>query len=359
MKRSETVFEREGRQPMPAVLRPELVANDVAARALSGAQGQPSSNAWYRTLPPEKKRALRELHRIDLRYNWIGLAFAMLWAVAGWVAYTTPSWGIRILSYIAAGFLVHGLGNLMHEGIHRNLFRRGRLDRGFAFLFGAPVMASAAAYEVVHQRHHVHERGEEDPDELLNLTERRGVLKMLFYAWILFGMFFFVLIRLPYKALQLGSARERRRVLLEYVALLLIYAGVFAVSFTVGAPGVVLHAWLVPVVVAGFFGNVRGWAEHMMTEPGHPLTRTRTVTSNRLLSFINLNLNYHLEHHLFPGVPWYNLPKVHCVLQDEYREAGAFVYTSYRRFLWDAFRTGVFGKARDRSASALHPSFSK
>ena len=78
----------------------------------------------------------------------------------------------------------------------------------------------------------------------------------------------------------------------------------------------------------------------MLTTPGHPLLQTRTVTSTKLLSFLNVNLNYHLEHHLFPAVPWYNLPKVHTLLQEEYEQAGAFIYSSYLRFLVDAFRYG-------------------
>ncbi len=24
---------------------------------------------------------------------------------------------------------------------------------------------------------------------------------------------------------------------------------------------------------------------------------------------------YHLDHHLFPSVPWFNLPKLHCQLE--------------------------------------------
>jgi fatty acid desaturase len=98
-------------------------------------------------------------------------------------------------------------------------------------------------------------------------------------------------------------------------------------------------------------GNVRGWAEHALTVPGELLTETRTVTSNRLFSFLNVNLNYHLEHHLFPGVPWYNLPKVHRILRDDYAQAGASIYRSYTRFLYDAFRAGVHGVAPPRPAA--------
>jgi fatty acid desaturase len=103
--------------------------------------------------------------------------------------------------------------------------------------------------------------------------------------------------------------------------------------------------------VAAVLGSIRGWAEHMMTRPGHPLTQTRTVISNRVLSFFMCNLNYHLEHHLFPAVPWYNLPRLHRLLQDDYRAAGSFIYRSYLRFCWDAFRGGVHQEAPRRETS--------
>ena len=96
---------------------------------------------------------------------------------------------------------------------------------------------------------------------------------------------------------------------------------------------------------AAMLGNIRGWAEHTRTDPGHPLTETRTITSTRFFSFLNINLNYHLEHHLFPGVPWYNLPKVHRILLDDYKAAGSSIYSSYSRFMFDALRTGFFGRA--------------
>ncbi len=45
-----------------------------------------------------------------------------------------------------------------------------------------------------------------------------------------------------------------------------------------------------------------------------------------------------LDHRLYPGVPWYNLPKLNRLLEDEYRRAGSSVDTSYSAFLWDVFK---------------------
>ena len=122
-----------------------------------------------------------------------------------------------------------------------------------------------------------------------------------------------------------------------------MFGGAILLCRRAGRMDLILHGWALPMIIAMVFGNVRSWAEHTMTIPGDPLTRTRTVTSNRVVSFLMCNLNYHLEHHLCPGIPWYNLPAMHEMMKREYRRAGSFVYGSYLRFLWDAVRTGVHG----------------
>lgn len=44
---------------------------------------------------------------------------------------------------------------------------------------------------------------------------------------------------------------------------------------------------------------------------------TRTVYMNPLLRFLYLNMNYHLEHHMFPSVPYHNLPRLHSLVADD------------------------------------------
>ena len=38
---------------------------------------------------------------------------------------------------------------------------------------------------------------------------------------------------------------------------------------------------------------------------------TRTIILGPLLSYLYMNMNYHLEHHLYPAVPYYHLPRLH------------------------------------------------
>ena len=69
---------------------------------------------------------------------------------------------------------------------------------------------------------------------------------------------------------------------------------------------------------------------------------TRTVYMNPLFRFMYLNMNYHLEHHMFPMVPYHQLPALHQeVLADcprPYRssiEAYREIIGTWRRQLQD------------------------
>ena len=45
---------------------------------------------------------------------------------------------------------------------------------------------------------------------------------------------------------------------------------------------------------------------------------TRTFYTNPFLGWLcYLNMQYHIEHHIFPQVPFYNLPKLHNLIKDQ------------------------------------------
>ncbi len=302
------------------------------------------SRSWFAAISPGKKAAIRELHRLRPAWNLVVLAFPALWAAGALVMVREPPWPVRVACYAAIGVAIHSLAILMHEGIHGNLFRNRVLDRWASVLMGAPSFFSGTAYRVPHVLHHRFNRTAQDPDEFTNLTKRRGLLSAAFYAWGVIGMPVY-LVHVPVNALRRGTPRERADVILEYGLLAALYGGAVLLAVRMDALPVLLDCWIIPAAFAAIFGNVRGWAEHTMTAAGNPLTQSRTVTSNRVVSFFMCNLNYHLEHHLFPAMPWYNLPRLHVLLADDYRRAGSFVYRSYLHFLWDAVRVGVHGRA--------------
>lgn len=287
---------------------------------------------------------LKEFHRLEPARNAVALVFVSSWAAAVALGHVAPSWPVRALEWLVAGSAIHALAILMHEGSHGNLFRRPALDRWSAFFCGAPALLSATAYRVVHLEHHRHLRTPADPEEFTAFTNHPWVHAVLFWVWAAVGGASYVLL-VPINGLALGRRSERIAILLDYALLGALYAALLSAAGRWGFRSDLLHGLVIPWGAAVVYTNVRGWAEHAMTRGGEPVHLSRVVTSNGLVAFLMLGSNYHLVHHLYPAVPWYNLKKLYRLLESDLREAGASIYGSYFRFLRDAVHAGVHGVA--------------
>ncbi len=60
---------------------------------------------------------------------------------------------------------------------------------------------------------------------------------------------------------------------------------------------------------------------------------TRTVFMNPVSRFIYWNMNYHEEHHMFPMVPFHQLPKLHDVIGHDLPSASTSIFSAYRDVL--------------------------
>jgi fatty acid desaturase len=299
------------------------------------------TRAWFVSLDGPTRLAIRDLHTVRPWRNAVLLLHLGIWAAACAWALSAPSWPGLLLAYGVMGLVLHGLGVLMHEAVHGTFFRRRLPDRFAAFLLGAPILIPSEAFRVTHLLHHKHTRDPEDPDELTNNVRGRRAQQAAFYALLFIGMPVFLL-HVTINGFRLGTWAERRRILLQLSVMGAAYAAALTLPGEGGARWVV-HGWLWPIVASSIWVSLRGWAEHLCTPPGHALTQARTVTTNPVLRFFIFNINFHLEHHLFPGVPWYNLQRLHALLSSDLRKAGALPCRSYLRLFWDSLRGGVHG----------------
>src|SRR5438105_9025220 len=82
--------------------------------------------------------------------------------------------------------------------------------------------------------------------------------------------------------------------------------------------------------------NIRAMSQHtFLKHHSDTVLGTRSILTNRVTAFFMCNENYHLEHHLYPGVPWYNLPRLHQALREESRvNRTVRFFVSYAFIVW-------------------------
>ena len=60
---------------------------------------------------------------------------------------------------------------------------------------------------------------------------------------------------------------------------------------------------------------------------------SRTIYMNALFRFLYLNMNYHLEHHMFPMVPYHALPKLHRLIKADCPPPYPSCWAAYREII--------------------------
>ncbi len=56
---------------------------------------------------------------------------------------------------------------------------------------------------------------------------------------------------------------------------------------------------------------------------------SRTVYMNPVSRFLYWNMNYHVEHHMFPMVPYHALPKLHALIKHDLPEPNPSIWSAY------------------------------
>jgi len=57
---------------------------------------------------------------------------------------------------------------------------------------------------------------------------------------------------------------------------------------------------------------------------------SRTVNMNPVSRWIYWNMNYHVEHHMFPMVPYHALPRLHALIKDDLPQPDPSIWAAYK-----------------------------
>jgi fatty acid desaturase len=274
----------------------------------------------------EHRPEIRALHELNPLWNFKIVGLLLLWLVGLYVSLTwTPLPGVFLST---CGLL--GMAILMHDSAHHLLARSSAWNRWLGFLCGAPALISATAYRYNHTTHHAVTGTDEDPGDLVGSAKRaRLPLGRLVLIVLLLGTVL-VIPDIARGGYRKADATGRRQILQEYA---LIAAGLL-LALSLSPWPVLLYGWLLPFVFGSLANNLRSLAEHTFTDRTDSLRNARTMMGSRWVNFVQSNVNYHWEHHLFPGVPWYHLPALHRLLAPVRNEIAPPTAGGYLAWLW-------------------------
>lgn len=284
-----------------------------------------------RAIPRDRIRAL---HR---KVAWRHLAVAarqfLLLGVSTWalVAYSSPL--IWIPLGLVSGFTVFNFTVLLHEVVHHAVFARRRpaLERALAWAYAIPSGISASQFTRWHLDHHAELGSDRDDPKRAHLSPKTNArwYKLLYCTPALFPIYF----RAARREARTYEADLRRRIALERRVAIACHLGVLAALVLAVGWGAAARAYLVPVF--GVFPvafTLNRLGQHYNIDPDDPAKWTTLVRGHWFWDAVFLNSNYHLEHHYFPGVPFYRLPALQRLLTP-FLERRGLVWQGYGALL--------------------------
>lgn len=253
-----------------------------------------------------------------LRPNRVVRDTIWLWAqiVAAWMLVAHwPYWWTVLLALPVIGTRYYALFIIGHDGLHRRLFETRLANDAWNDIF---VMGAIGAITRInrenHMRHHMTLGLDHDPDRYKYKADDK--LTALSYMFTLTGLRYVVRalgnVFLPRKEIR---DTPRPRYGLRDLAILAGWqiALIGGLSWSIGWWAYPL-LWLLPVYIFTFTADiVRVFLEH-----SYPEADARSDQRRRLISYTSsslerrffapLNMNFHAAHHLWPSIPYYNLP---------------------------------------------------
>jgi len=278
------------------------------------------------------------LRRLDLGKRLHEMSFFLaLWVVSitvNYIGYQNVAGylhvGFRIVGTLGTAIAINTFILFLHEGMHNTLFGNRFWNRWISAALGWLFCISFTAYKVMHTRHHNYLGDPRDPDDYQNYLKNKPLLWTMHYGRLILGPYLYIFV-IPLLALRYGSALERRHVIEEYIALISVYI----VATLVIPANLLLYMWFLPLVITAHMTAIRGLTQHGITNAQDPFIASRSIQANRIVAFFLLNENFHLEHHLFPEIPSYNLAEVHKLIWP--RLPRVVTGTSYLAFLFKFF----------------------
>jgi fatty acid desaturase len=310
---------------------------------------------WYRTdIPRQRMKEL--MRRTDSRalrdtavYYGLMIIFAVIGVVTWW------SWASFVCFFCYGVLYGSGADSRWHEAGHGTAFKTQWMNDVVYQIACFMMMRNPTTWRWSHARHHT--------DTIVVGRDPEIILERPPSLWVVVANLF-GLVDVPkaciamvrHAAGKLDTAEtqyvpetEHKKVACVARIWLLIYAVVVGNSL--------LYSTLLPLMVIGLPRLYGAW-HHVMTGviqhlglaedvTDHRLN-TRTCYMNPISRFIYWNMNYHLEHHMFPMVPFHRLAELHQEIKHDSPTATSSIPAALRQII-----PVLWAQRRDPEASVL------
>jgi fatty acid desaturase len=298
-----------------------LIGRDAAAAVENGL----AAAEWYKTEIP-RKRMKELMQRSDgpaLRDTAVWLAAFVVSGAGGYVFWGT--W------WCVPFFLVYGVlygsssDSRWHECGHGTAFRTRWMNEAVYQIACFMILREPTVWRWSHTRHHTDtiivgrdpEISAMRPPALARLVLNFAGIPNVFRT--VPKLFLHASGRLKPEEKTFIPEMEWPKVYRTARIWLAIHAAVVAVAVLVGSWLPLMYVGPLPTMYGAwlmvYFGITQhaGLADNVLD---HRLN-ARTIYMNPVFRFIYWNMNYHVEHHMFPMVPYHRLPDLHEVMKSD------------------------------------------
>jgi len=321
----------------PIVKRDYSLTGPERDRAI--ARGLVSARWYHSDIPRDVMKAL--MVRSDEPATrdtiiWIGL---MLATAIGGIATWGTWWAVPF-------FFVYGVlygsacDSRWHECGHNSAFKTPWMNKWVYVIASFMVMRNPVSWRFSHMRHHIDTIIVGRDPEIGFMRPTSMLRKALMFVGIpdIF-QHFLILWR---NALGNFSPDERDFIPEQQLPRAIFWARIF-VGIHLAAVALALVTWsLLPLMIVGgprIYGTwhmvMTGLLQHggLAEDVLDHRLNSRTVHMNPISRWLYWNMNYHVEHHMFPMVPYHALPKLHALIKNDLPPANPSILDGYREMI--------------------------
>jgi fatty acid desaturase len=318
--------------------------------SLLGADGQRAVETglaaaeWYHTEVPRKvmKELMQRSDAPAIR-DTILLYGLMIFFVGAGIALWPTWWSAPF--WLAYGVLYGSASDSRwHEASHGTAFKTPWMNNAVYEIASFMIMRNSATWRWSHARHHTDTYIIGRDPEIAIMRPPVFVKVLLGFVGIPDVIDFFP--RLLHNAFIGPNAEEKTYVPQSEWPKLVRVARISVAIYAVTLILAIYMQSILPLMVIGLPRLYGAW-HHVMTgllQHGgladnvidHRLN-SRTVYMNPVSRFIYWNMNYHIEHHMFPMVPFHALPKLHEVIKGDLPAPNTSIAQAFAE-MWPALK---------------------